>query len=144
VSLIIRWDSAAIVSKTSELLPEPETPVNTVRRRFGMSTLMSLRLLTRAPCTLISSWLSAAGLKSSTSESCHVAPAVTSRDRLGQAQCPCVEFVRQHEDVGARETRVAPGDGARDELAGEGLDAELRSGRRTRPPDGRAVRVERV
>src|SRR5262245_40455880 len=55
-----RWDSAAMVSKTSELFPEPETPVNTVRRRFGISTLRSLRLLTRAPCTRISSWASAA------------------------------------------------------------------------------------
>ena len=59
VSLIIRWESAAIVSNTSELLPEPETPVNTVSRRFGISTLMSLRLFSRAPCTRIRSWLSA-------------------------------------------------------------------------------------
>src|SRR2546426_965995 len=59
VSLIIRCDSAAIVSNTSELLPEPETPVNTVRRRFGSSTLMSLRLFTRAPCTRMRSWRSA-------------------------------------------------------------------------------------
>ena len=44
---------------TSELLPEPETPVNTVSRRFGISTLTSLRLFTRAPCTRIRSWLSA-------------------------------------------------------------------------------------
>src|SRR5216683_3108555 len=59
VSLIIRCDSAAIVPNTSELLPEPETPVNTVSRRFGISTLTSLRLFTRAPCTRIRSWLSA-------------------------------------------------------------------------------------
>src|SRR5580704_950118 len=60
VSLISRWDSAAIVPNTSELLPEPETPVNAVSRRLGISTLMSLRLFTRAPCTRIDSWLSAA------------------------------------------------------------------------------------
>src|SRR5499425_2324107 len=60
VSLISRCDSAAIVSNTSELLPEPDTPVNTVSRRFGISTLTSLRLFTRAPCTRIISWLSAA------------------------------------------------------------------------------------
>src|ERR1700704_3094979 len=48
-----------MVPNTSELLPEPETPVNTVSRRFGISTLMSLRLFTRAPCTRIRSWLSA-------------------------------------------------------------------------------------
>src|SRR3954447_15158554 len=59
VSLIIRCDSAAIVANTSELLPEPETPVNTVSRRFGSSTLTSLRLFSRAPCTRIRSWLSA-------------------------------------------------------------------------------------
>ena len=60
VSLISRCDSAAIVPNTRELLPEPETPVNTVSRRFGSSTLTSLRLFTRAPCTRIRSWLSAA------------------------------------------------------------------------------------
>src|SRR4051794_7887900 len=59
VSLIRRCDSAAIVPNTSELLPEPDTPVNTVSRRFGSSTLTSLRLFTRAPCTRIRSWLSA-------------------------------------------------------------------------------------
>src|SRR3954470_21959139 len=59
VSLISRCDSAAIVLNTSELLPEPETPVNTVSRRFGSSMLTSLRLFTRAPYTRIRSWLSA-------------------------------------------------------------------------------------
>src|SRR3990172_5479491 len=51
VSLIIRCDSAAIVSNTSELLPEPDTPVKTVSRRFGMSRLMPRRLFSRAPRT---------------------------------------------------------------------------------------------
>src|SRR4051794_26928809 len=46
-----------MVPNTRELLPEPETPVNTVNRRFGISTLTSLRLFTRAPCTRITSWL---------------------------------------------------------------------------------------
>src|SRR4051795_247206 len=54
-----RWDSAAIVPNTSELLPEPETPVNAVSRRFGISRLTSWRLFTRAPRTRIRSWLSA-------------------------------------------------------------------------------------
>src|SRR3954452_16760745 len=58
-SLISRCDSAAIVPNTSELLPDPETPVNTVSRRFGSSTLTSLRLFTRAPRTRIMSWRSA-------------------------------------------------------------------------------------
>src|SRR2546422_11206848 len=49
-----------MVLNTSELLPEPETPVNTVSRRFGSSTLTSLRLFTRAPCRRIRSWRSAA------------------------------------------------------------------------------------
>ena len=56
---MIRCDSAAIVPKTRELLPEPETPVKTVSRRFGITTLTSLRLFTRAPCTRMRSWLSA-------------------------------------------------------------------------------------
>src|ERR1044072_8349873 len=49
-----------MVSNTNELLPEPETPVKTVSRRFGISMLTSLRLFSRAPCTRIRSWLSAA------------------------------------------------------------------------------------
>src|SRR5205085_11347991 len=48
-----------MVPNTSEVLPDPETPVNTVSRRFGISTLTSLRLFSRAPCTRITSWLSA-------------------------------------------------------------------------------------
>src|SRR5450759_1458876 len=35
------------------LLPEPETPANTVSRRFGIAKLTSLRLFSRAPCTRI-------------------------------------------------------------------------------------------
>src|ERR1700761_2105491 len=56
----MRWDSAAIVLKTSELLPEPDTPVKTVSRRLGSSTSTSFRLFSRAPCTRIRSWRSAA------------------------------------------------------------------------------------
>lgn len=55
----MRWLSAAIVLNTSELLPEPLTPVKTVRRRFGSSTLTSLRLFSRAPATRMISWASA-------------------------------------------------------------------------------------
>src|SRR5687768_10124065 len=55
----MRWDSAAIVPNTRELFPEPDTPVNTVSRRLGISTLTSLRLFSRAPWTRIRSWLSA-------------------------------------------------------------------------------------
>src|SRR6187397_239808 len=54
-----RCDSAAIVPNTSELLPEPETPVKAVNRRLGRSTLTSSRLFTRAPTTRITSWRSA-------------------------------------------------------------------------------------
>src|SRR5262245_55989208 len=50
-----------MVPNTKELLPEPDTPVNTVSRRFGISTLMSFRLFSRAPRTRIRSWLSARG-----------------------------------------------------------------------------------
>lgn len=51
VSSISRRDSAAIVSKTSEDLPEPDTPVKTVRRRLGMSRETPLRLFSLAPRT---------------------------------------------------------------------------------------------
>ena len=37
VSLIKRCDSAAMVPNTKDDLPDPETPVNTVSRRFGSS-----------------------------------------------------------------------------------------------------------
>jgi hypothetical protein len=57
--LISRWDSAAMVPNTSELLPDPETPVKTVILRLGSSTLTSLRLFSRAPWTRMASWLSA-------------------------------------------------------------------------------------
>jgi hypothetical protein len=60
VSLISRRDSAAMVPKTSDDLPEPETPVKTVSRRLGMSTQTSARLFSRAPRTSMVSWLSAA------------------------------------------------------------------------------------
>src|SRR5579871_4224583 len=55
-----RCDSAAMVPNTSELLPEPDTPVKAVSRRLGSSMLTSARLLTRAPCTRMRSWPSAA------------------------------------------------------------------------------------
>ena len=51
VSLISRCDSAAIVPNTSDDLPEPDTPVNTVIVRFGMSSETSRRLFSRAPRT---------------------------------------------------------------------------------------------
>jgi hypothetical protein len=51
VSLIIRCDSAAMVPNTSDDFPDPDTPVNTVNRRFGISMLTSLRLFSRAPLT---------------------------------------------------------------------------------------------
>ena len=51
VSLISRWDSAAIVPNTSDDLPDPETPVKTVIARLGMSTETSRRLFSRAPRT---------------------------------------------------------------------------------------------
>ncbi len=60
VSLISRCDSAAIVPNTSDDLPDPDTPVNTVSLRLGMSSEMSARLFSRAPRTSITSWLSAA------------------------------------------------------------------------------------
>src|SRR5438477_11514223 len=50
---------AGIHPCTSVLLPEPETPVNTVSRRFGSATLTSWRLFSRAPCTRITAWRSA-------------------------------------------------------------------------------------
>lgn len=48
-----------MVPKTSDDFPEPETPVNTVNRRLGMSREMSARLFSLAPRTWMTSWLSA-------------------------------------------------------------------------------------
>src|SRR6185436_2164685 len=64
----MRCDSAAMVWNTSELLPEPETPVNTVSRRFGMAMLTSLRLFSRAPCTRMKSCASGIRKRSLRSE----------------------------------------------------------------------------
>jgi hypothetical protein len=52
VSLMSRCDSAAMVSKTSELLPLPEMPVNTVIFRRGISSEMFFRLFSRARLAL--------------------------------------------------------------------------------------------
>lgn len=59
VSLIRRCDSTAMVSKTSEDLPDPDTPANTVMRRFGIVTETSHRLFPFAPVTTMASWASA-------------------------------------------------------------------------------------
>src|SRR5215831_15065263 len=48
-SLSRRCDSAAIVSKTRDDLPEPDTPVKIVIWRLGMLMETSLRLFSRAP-----------------------------------------------------------------------------------------------
>src|SRR5580693_789441 len=82
-----RCDSAAIVSNTRELLPEPDTPVKTVSRRFGISTLTSLRLCSRAPCTLMDSWLSAP-CRAGECLSVIVAILVVSLGRLGPGVVP--------------------------------------------------------
>src|SRR6185369_3968005 len=44
-----------MVSKAREDFPEPESPVITVKRSRGMSTLMFFRLCWRAPLTLMRS-----------------------------------------------------------------------------------------
>src|SRR5438270_13712826 len=46
-----------MVSKASEDLPEPDTPVTTVSLSTGMEKETFFRLLTRAPRTMIASWL---------------------------------------------------------------------------------------
>src|SRR2546427_476977 len=43
------WPSAKSVSNAREDLPEPDTPVTTVRRSWGISSEMFLRLFCRAP-----------------------------------------------------------------------------------------------
>src|SRR3954449_5656503 len=44
-----RWPSAKIVSNASDDLPDPESPVNTIRESRGRSSETSLRLCSRAP-----------------------------------------------------------------------------------------------
>lgn len=53
-----RSASAAMVSKTNEDFPDPETPVTTVNRCFGILTSMFARLLVWAPVTVMS-WICA-------------------------------------------------------------------------------------
>jgi hypothetical protein len=52
-----RWASAAMVSNTSEDLPEPDTPTNAVTFRFGTRTATFRRLFSRAPVTEMNSCL---------------------------------------------------------------------------------------
>ncbi|MFC6452592.1 hypothetical protein [Paenibacillus vulneris] len=49
VSFSSRRASAPIVSKTSDDLPEPDTPVKTVSFRFGTKSVTSFKLFSRAP-----------------------------------------------------------------------------------------------
>ena len=44
-----RWPSAKIVSNARDDLPDPESPVNTMRESRGRSRETSLRLCSRAP-----------------------------------------------------------------------------------------------
>src|SRR5215510_6562523 len=91
-----------MVPNTSDDLPDPETPVNTVSRRLGIATLTSLRLFSRAPWTRIRSWLSAG---------CCLVEAMfalmsSSLDGLGRvAPSPAAppDGIRQHEQVQAGE-----------------------------------------
>src|SRR5579875_576232 len=46
-----RWPSAKIVSKARLDLPDPDSPVNTIRESRGRSIETSLRLCSRAPRT---------------------------------------------------------------------------------------------
>src|SRR5215471_1624681 len=50
-----RCPSAYKVSKASELLPDPETPVKTTSFFFGISRFTDLRLCSRAPLTTMKS-----------------------------------------------------------------------------------------
>lgn len=51
VSFSCRCDSTAIVSKTTDDFPDPETPVKTVSRPFGIRRVTSRRLFSCAPLT---------------------------------------------------------------------------------------------
>src|SRR5580693_4352012 len=46
-----RWPSAKIVSKARLDLPDPDSPVKTIREFLGRSSETSLRLCSRAPRT---------------------------------------------------------------------------------------------
>ncbi|CAM5453904.1 hypothetical protein STENM36S_04152 [Streptomyces tendae] len=55
VSFSWRRDSTAIVSNTTDDFPDPETPVNTVSRPFGMRSETFWRLFSLAPVMLMNS-----------------------------------------------------------------------------------------
>src|SRR5215813_5606142 len=56
VSFNWRRASAAMVSKTMDDLPDPDTPVKMVILRFGMHNDTFFRLFSRAPRIVIYSW----------------------------------------------------------------------------------------
>ena len=49
--MYLRCPSAKIVSKASELFPDPETPVMTISSSLGSTTSIPLRLCSLAPVT---------------------------------------------------------------------------------------------
>lgn len=53
VALICRCASAAMVSNTSEDLPDPDTPANTTNSPLGRSRSIPFRLFSRAPRTVM-------------------------------------------------------------------------------------------
>src|SRR5699024_7554999 len=97
VSLISRCDSAAIVSKTSEVLPEPETPVKTVSLRLGISMLTFFRLLSRAPTTRIYSC-------SFTRPSLHFQPRCAGEENLDRFR-NCIQSQRRSGVLGCENIR---------------------------------------
>jgi hypothetical protein len=52
LSTYLRWPSAKIVSKARLDLPDPDSPVNTIKESRGRSSETSLRLCSRAPRTI--------------------------------------------------------------------------------------------
>jgi len=84
------------VLTTRELFPDPDTPVNTVNRRLGISTLTSLRLFSRAPETRIRSWPPATRI-----ESTLPAPSVSFTERCSNRPHDR-DRLRQHRSGGRR------------------------------------------
>src|SRR5215469_549184 len=87
-----------MVPNTSDDLPDPETPVNTVSRRLGIATLTSFRLFTRAPWTRIRSWLSA-GCWLEEAMFAIISSSIDGWWRVGPPPAAPLGGIRQHEQI---------------------------------------------
>src|SRR5262245_37384707 len=134
-----------MVSKASELLPEPETPVTTVSAPWGMRARTPFRLCVRAPSTTIAPPRSRSGLRNAVlrlrveGSARHLEllePDVQDQPWLSEDRLTQEEVVVLHPVLGRRRALRLLGGGAGDQahlLARLEQEAGLEGAERPRP-----------